>query len=157
MDNFKILKILFTSLYICFSMISCIGNNLLSKEKDTLDNFLNHYFLTWSKKDMKAYKDCFHKDARIQFIKSNGEVQNRNLDEFIAEQESSINSEDMEEIPLSKKINIYGNKAVAVVNWKLMIKSRFGTDNYIGKDHFFLTNMDGQWKIVSLIFYEEKK
>lgn len=157
MENLK--KIIFLFVFLtCLFLFSCIDNNLLSDEKKqaSIDRFISRYFKTWSNKDIHSYKNCFHEGAVIQFIRSDGGLITQKLEQFINEQEKLFQSFDMVEIPLSKKIEIYNKNAAVTVQWKLTTISSQNQKIYTyGYDHFLLTYIDGQWKIVSLVFYEE--
>lgn len=122
-------------------------------DKKEIENTLDLYFSSWSKANMNEYKNLFHDTAMIQFD-SGFDIKTEFLEEFIAGQtyahKNSISK--MTEIPISKKIQIESNKAQAIVRWKLTSESR----EQFGFDYFTLVKIKNKWKIVHLIFHNDR-
>jgi pyroglutamyl-peptidase len=113
--------------------------------------FVNRYFRTWSEQDMKGYNDCFMSDACIQFIDPRGRLHTYPRQEFIANQRDYHRNAPhrAKEVPESTHIRFEAKLARAVVYWKLTAGPRTET----GYDHFTLMKYEGDWRIVSLVFY----
>jgi pyroglutamyl-peptidase len=111
--------------------------------------FVETYFRTWSNRQMDAYAECFHSDAVIQFIDSQGRARNQSKEPFCAEQRSVQSTSPAVEVPTSIDIRFEAKLARAVVAWKLTQGRRVET----GYDHFTLIKLGGRWRIVNLVFY----
>jgi len=116
---------------------------------ESINAFLDQYFLSWSKGDMAAYKNCFHSKATIVFLdRSNTPATTYPVDSFIRTQEEAHQKSlaSMKEIPLDKQIAIAGNVSQATVRWKLFKGDKIIT----GVDLFTLVLTSGKWKILHL-------
>ncbi len=127
-----------------------------SNEKNDLreiESALDLYFSSWSKANMIEYKNLFHDSAMIQFD-SGFEIKTEFLEEFIVGQiyahKTSLSK--MTEIPINKKIQIESGKAQAIVRWKLTSENR----EQMGYDYFTFVKIKNKWKIVHLIFHNDK-
>ena len=115
----------------------------------SVDAFIDHYFSSWSNRDMGAYKDCFHPQANIVFLdRTNNLHASFSLDAFVRTQEEAHQKSlvSMREIPLNKRITIAGKMSQAAVRWKLTK----GRHTVTGVDLFTLVSTSGQWKILYL-------
>lgn len=115
--------------------------------------FLEHYFATWTAKDMDAYGACFHPSARITFVGPKGSVQSDGLTDFLHGQRLSHAqaATPMTEVPTEMKIISAERVTQAWVRWKLTK----GGETVTGVDCFTLIKTDSGWKIVSLVFYND--
>ncbi len=115
--------------------------------------FLEHYFATWSAKEMDAYGDCFHPQARVMFVSKDGSVDSQGLSDFLYGQKlgHEKSAEPMVEKPLT--MEIMGDAVVvqAKVTW-LLTKGKAETR---GVDYFTLKREGGGWKIAALVFYNQ--
>lgn len=123
------------------------------EDKKEIENFLDLYFSSWSKANMVQYKSLFHENALIQFD-SGFEIKTENLEDFIEGQKYAhkFATSKMTEIPISKKIQFDSNKAQAIVRWKLSSNEK----EQLGFDYFTLLKIKNQWKIIHLIFHNDK-
>ena len=135
-------------------IILFLFSNLFSQETDkkNIEDFIDTYFKTWSAADMNGYKNCFHPNATIHFERS-GSITEDKLEDFILGQTLAHKQSDkqLKEIPLSKRIMQEGNKALVIVNWKLLSDKKETT----GYDYFTLIKVKGKWKIIYLIFHND--
>ncbi|MEO8204942.1 MAG: nuclear transport factor 2 family protein [Chthoniobacterales bacterium] len=121
----------------------------------SIHEFLNHYFQTWSTKDMAGYGACFDPTAMIYFIRDGQVLLRQGKPDFIAGQADVLKAETqpIEEQAENIDILVDNDVAYARVRWK-MTK---GTVTKHGYDHFVLLHTKGGWQITSLTFYEIPK
>ncbi len=114
---------------------------------------LNHYFNTWSQRDMEGYGKCFDPQARILFVAKNGDVVSEGVTDFLHGQKLGHEqaASPMSERPLEIKIQGDALIAQAAVKWVLTK----GSKEERGTDFFTLRRVGDEWKIVSLVFYAE--
>lgn len=122
-------------------------------EEAAVRQFLEHYFATWSARDMDAYAACFHPSARIVLIAPGGTVRSDGLTDFLHGQRlaHAQAGTPMTETPTEMKIISDNRSAQASVRWKLFK----GSEVVTGTDCFTLIKTDSGWKIVSLVFYND--
>ncbi len=119
-----------------------------------VEEFIRRYFRTWSSQDMKGYGECFLENSTIQFIDSEGKVEQFALPAFLANQGEILRAgQNQNEVPESIDIRFESNLARVVVYWKLTV----GPREVFGYDHFTLLKRNGKWGIVNLVFYETKQ
>jgi hypothetical protein len=146
-----------TSLLSCLLLlIGCFrGKQGTDTEKQLLNNLISGYFSSWSKPDMEAYKRCFHPKASIYFIDSSGNPHYSLLEEFIAGQEKAHQSarERLSERPTHTSVVVRGRIAHAVVRWEL----HQGSKSITGTDYFTFIKTDLGWRILGLLFENDKQ
>jgi hypothetical protein len=137
---------------ICYLARFGTGRNQPSSD---LREFLDTYFSTWSAQDMAGYKAHFHANAQIVYMENGHVVSALGRDPFIEQQtlghkNSSVR---MTESMTSCEVLQDGKAANVSARWELKKgdKSITGTDLYT-----VIRDPAGQWKIVSLVFYEDK-
>lgn len=113
--------------------------------------FLNTYFSTWTAKDMDAYGACFHPQARILLLESDGKVISQGLTDFLHEQKMAhqLAKDKLVEKPLEMRIQGDMRAVQAEVTWVLTK----GSTEIRGTDFFTLKREGNGWKIVALVFY----
>lgn len=136
-----------------FFLVTCSKNGGAHPDETAVATFLDHYFASWSAKDMEAYGECFHSQARIGFVMPDGEPHTEGLTDFLHGQKLSHaqSTEPMNEVPTDKKITMDSRVAQAAVRWRLTKGSEIVT----GTDFFTLVKTSGGWRIVSLVFYND--
>jgi pyrrolidone-carboxylate peptidase len=122
-----------------------------SPEEAEIRKFIDRYFDTWSKQDMRGYGDCFSPAAVVQFIDAEGRTATRGKGEFLATQIAyqGNTKNPADERPVKVEIAIEAKLARALVYWKLVAGQRVE----YGYDHFTLGKENGRWKILNLVFY----
>jgi pyroglutamyl-peptidase len=124
------------------------------RQQDIKDikEFINRYFSTWSKQDMKGYDACFLPDAVIQHIDAKGRITTTPRVQFIASQRNYHRNSPVRTIEVPESIDVRFEKTLArvVVFWRLTAGSKRVETGY---DHFTLMRHEGQWRIVNLVFY----
>ena len=119
-----------------------------------LDNLISAYFSSWSKADMQAYKSCFHPKASVYYLDSSGNPRHYLLEEFIAGQTKAhlAGSKPLTERPTKTTLAMQGRLAQAEVRWQLQQGSATAT----GTDYFIFAKTDTGWKILSLVYEQDK-
>lgn len=104
---------------------------------------------------MQAYSRCFHPKASVYFIDSSGDPHHYLLDVFINGQKNArlLGPKPMIERPTQSSVEVRGRIAHAVVRWELQEGSAYHT----GTDYFTFTKTIEGWKILSLIYEQDKK
>ena len=147
-------KTIYVLLFLSFFTSACHQQNQKNISSD-IKPFLQKYFNSWSKNDMKSYRSCFHKDAVIVYIK-NGTVANKqNLRSFIKGQSSYLATAagKVRESMTSFSATEDDKSAAVIVKWLFEEK---GKPSGTGIDHFLLIrDKDKKWKIVSLVWYKD--
>lgn len=115
-----------------------------------LEADIERYFSTWSRQDMEGYKACFLSGATIHFVDSAGNAHVSHLGDFIEGQRNAHrqSSVPMQEKPTRIECDVGNKIARAAVHWELRAGSRVNT----GIDYFTFVKVQGQWRIVSLVF-----
>lgn len=116
--------------------------------------FIDRYFSTWSARDMDGYGSCFHPSARIVFVSHGGGLQADTLTDFLHGQRLAHAQSDqpMTESATDIKLEGDGRLTQATVRWRLVK----GAEVVTGTDCFTLVKTDGGWKIISLVFNNDK-
>ncbi|MFZ2087162.1 MAG: nuclear transport factor 2 family protein [Desulfobaccales bacterium] len=124
-------------------------------EEQVLARLISEYFSSWSKPDMQAYKNCFHAQASVYFIDASGNPHKYSLEEFIAQQEKAhlAATAPMTEKPTQSTIEVRGRTAQALVRWELLKSGTTAT----GTDYFTFLKTAAGWKILTLVFEQDKK
>ena len=146
-----------------FSLFACLlplaggalGEPGTGAEERLLHELISTYFSSWSKPDMSVYKSCFHPQATVYFLDAAGKPHRSLLDEFVAGQErvQHQGARPMTERPTHTSLAVYGRLARAEVRWELHRNGATAT----GTDFFTFLKTDTGWKIISLIFEQDKK
>jgi hypothetical protein len=120
-----------------------------------LKEFLDTYFSTWSAKDMAGYKAHFHASAQIIYMADGRALSVLGREPFIEQQTLShqTSSTPMTERMTSCEVLEDGKAASVSAKWELKKGDKLitGVDRYT-----VIRDLAGQWKIVSLVFYEDK-
>jgi hypothetical protein len=144
------------SLFACLLPLSggALGEPGTGDEERLLHDLISVYFSSWSKPDMSVYKSCFHPQATVYFLDAAGKAHRSLLDEFVAGQErvQLQRPKPMTERPTHTTLSLHGRLARAEVRWEL---HRNGTTE-TGTDFFTFLKTDTGWKIISLIFEQDK-
>jgi pyroglutamyl-peptidase len=122
------------------------------QDRKDIKEFIERYFSTWSKQDMKGYDACFMPDACIQHIDPKGRISTMPRVQFIASQRNYHRTSPVRTTEVAESVDIRFEEKLArvVVFWKLTAGRRVET----GYDHFTLMRHEGQWRIVNLVFYQ---
>ncbi len=137
-------------------LMGCSGGKPDTGADDqALAKLISHYFSSWSKPDMPAFQGCFHDKASVYFIDSSGNPRHYLLGEFIASQEQAHREAraPMSERPTKSTITVHGRTAQAVVRWELTK----GDARVTGTDYFTFLKTGKEWKILSLVFEQDKQ
>jgi ketosteroid isomerase-like protein len=119
-----------------------------------VEEMVRRYFRTWSNQDMKGYGECFHPKGTVQFVDSQGQIDSFAAPAFVDYQARLVRTNNPQtETPESIEITFEGKLCRAVVFWKL----KGGGREVTGYDHFTLTQQNGKWKIVNLVYYESDR
>lgn len=145
------------------SLLACVwlatgcssGEAETGPDQQLVGELIRHYFSSWSKPDLPAYAGCFHPQASIYFIDPSGKPHFFPLDKFIAEQKKAhlTATEPLIERPTHSTIEVRGRLAHATVRWELNINKTSQT----GTDFFTLVKTGQGWKILTLVFEQDKK
>jgi pyroglutamyl-peptidase len=120
-------------------------------KQQEIKEFIGRYFSTWSAADMKGYDACFLPDAVIQHIDGQGRLSTTARVDFIASQRDYHRTAPHKTTEVAESIDIRVEEKLVrvVVFWKLTAGPRLE----YGYDHFTLLKLNGQWRIVNLVFY----
>lgn len=131
------------------------GAQGVTPEEQMVGKLISAYFSSWSKPDMEAYRRCFHPQASVYFIDASGNPHRYQLDTFISAQEKAhrLAAAPMVEKPTHSSIDMRGRVARALVRWQL----DKGKDSITGTDFFTFIKTDLGWKILSLVYEQDKK
>jgi hypothetical protein len=151
------------TLALLFLLLACLllaagaggGEQGAKSEEQQLGDLISHYFSSWSKADMAAYGNFFHPQASIYFIDKAGRPYFRPLEEFLAAQGKAQLSgkEPMTEKPTQTTLEVRGRIARVAVRWEL----HKGSATITGTDYFTFLKTDAGWKILNLVFEQDKK
>jgi hypothetical protein len=122
-------------------------------DEKAVHSHLEHYFATWSAQDMEGYESCFHPQARITFV-SGGQIGTEGLTDFLFGQRMSHQQakSPMKEVPKEMKITVANDIAQCSVRWELQKTE----GNVTGTDLFTLARSGDGWKIVALVWEQNK-
>lgn len=135
------------------AFVDCSGPECASQQTKIHD-FVVHYFKAWSDRDMEAYERCFFPGASVQYLNPKETLDTIPLKSFLEGQRAFLKGSPPRTMEFAEKIDIRfeGELARAVVYWVF----RSGEKIEHGYDHFTLRRMDGEWRILNLLFYEAK-
>ncbi|MFW6122740.1 MAG: nuclear transport factor 2 family protein [Thermodesulfobacteriota bacterium] len=124
-------------------------------EERLLGELISEYFSSWSKPDMPAFQKCFHPRAAVYFIDTSSNLHSFQLDNFIDGERKAhlLSAEPLVEKPTRSSITVSGRLAHARVGWEL----HQGSTIITGTDYFTFIKTDQGWKIVSLVYEQDKK
>lgn len=127
--------------------------SLKAGERENVRAAVNHYFESWSAKDMAAYQACFHPDAVISYVSGDGQLIRSMLNPFIESQRLAHASSQfaMKEIPVKIEETLSENFASALVHWELTTATKVKK----GVNVFTFVKEGDKWKIASLVFGDE--
>ena len=128
-----------------FSVQTAVAQD--ANEFEAVTTTLNYYLDGGTNNDFNTLKQAFHPDASMQFITGEGEHQNVNALEFFGSRMKPGPKSDRQTRITSIEIN--GTAASA------RIEIDYETFRFI--DYMNLLKIDGEWKIVSKIFYRESR
>jgi hypothetical protein len=144
------------SLFTCLLPLSgaALGEPVTGDEERLLHDLISTYFSSWSQADMSVYKSCFHPQATVYFLDAAGKPHRSWLDEFVAGQEriQLQRPKPMTEKPTHTTLSVCGRLARGEVRWELHKNGATAT----GTDFFTFLKTDTGWKIISLIFEQDK-
>ncbi len=131
-------------------LIDCIMSTsfLLAQQSDEelVKKTVSYYLDGGTNNDFETIKKAFHKDARMKYIK-NGSYQEVNAIDFFKRVIKPDPKQNRETSIAS--ISVSGNAANAVLKIKY---SSFSFTDYMS-----LLKINGEWKVVSKIFFRDKK
>ena len=127
-------------LFTCWSMIG------QTTEYEKVAKTVNYYLNGGTNNDYKTLIKAFHKDAEVKFINDDQELESKKAIDFFGGMKPGPKSNRKTRIA---NINITGHAA----NAHLVIEF----PDFEFNDYMTLLKIDGQWKIVTKIFYGEKK
>ncbi len=121
---------------------------LLAQQSDEelVKKTVSYYLDGGTNNDFETIKKAFHKDARMKYIK-NGSYQEVNAIDFFKRVIKPDPKQNRETSIAS--ISVSGNAANAVLKIKY---SSFSFTDYMS-----LLKINGEWKVVSKIFFRDKK
>ena len=110
-----------------------------------LEETLQHYLEGGTNGDLERLTKAFHPDAQMKFVRD-GQYQEMPIKEYLANVKTGQKANRKTRIVL---VDVTGNAATA------RTESEYDTFKFI--DYFNLLEINGEWKIVSKIFYREEK
>ncbi len=131
---------------ICSLIFILIGFFVVAQESDysAIEKTVHYYLDGGTNNDYETLKKAFHKDARMQFI--GGEYKNVNALEFFSGMKPGPKQDRTTRVV---SIDVTGSAASA------QLQIDYPTFSFI--DYMHLLKIDGEWKIVSKIFYRQAK
>jgi len=133
----------------------CGAEKGANADQQQLKSLISGYFASWSKPDMAAYKASFHPLAAIYFVDAGGKPHYAQLEKFIAWQEQAHQEAGgrLSEKPTDISLAVHGRLAQAAVRWELHKGNAVET----GTDYFMFIKTEAGWRILTLIFEQDKK
>lgn len=133
----------------------CGAEKGANADHQQLKSLISGYFASWSKPDMEAYKACFHPKAAIYFVDAGGNPHYAQLEKFITWQEQAHQEAGgrLSEKPTHISLTVHGRLAQAAVRWEL----HKGSTAVTGTDYFMFIKTEAGWRILTLIFEQDKK
>jgi hypothetical protein len=126
-----------------------------AQASDDLKKFLDTYFSTWSAQDMKGYQSHFHANAQVIYVQEGRVTSALGREAFIEQQTLCHQSANVRMTEKMTSCDVLEDEKAASVSarWELKKgdKAVTGTDRYT-----VIRDPAGEWKIVSLVFYEDK-
>lgn len=130
---------------LCFALIFTIGLQAQESDLQLVEKTLNFYLEGGTNNDFEMLKKAFHETATMRFVGE--EYKEVNAIDFFKKGMKA--GPKQERITRIVAISITGNAA----NAQLEIK--YPTFTFI--DYMNMLKVDGEWKIVSKIFYKDEK
>lgn len=141
-------------LAIALILVACVSRE--RRPSAGLKVFLDTYFSTWSARDMAGYKAHFDPAAQIYYMEKGKVLTHLPLEPFIAQQ---AQAHAVSRVPMSEDMTacrvLEDEKAASVsARWRL----KRGSEIITGLDRYTLIrDAQGNWKIISLVFYEDER
>lgn len=148
------LSIVFVVILLLNGVISRAQKNADSPEHLVTGLYKMLTISTTTLPDWDKVKDCFHPKAIIILRSTLTESKELDVDEFIADFQNFIDNSDVVKQGFSESVlncegEIFGNTAWYSVVYEAKIQ---GTNRKnTGVDHFSLADLNGEWKIVSIV------
>jgi hypothetical protein len=98
--------------------------------------------------DVESLKQAFYPDAKLFFVKKNGQIGQLTQTEWYQGFSKSAGKEEQGDLQIAS-IDIAGNIA------SVKVEEDYPTSHYT--DYVSLLKLDGQWKIVNKVFYAQSK
>jgi len=136
------MKIIFSALLLC--LVTTLGAQ--SEDYLAVSKTINYYLEGGTNSDYNTLIKAFHTDAEVKFINDQKELQSKKASDFFGGMKIGPKSNRKTRIA---NINISGTAASA----HLVIELPDGEIN----DYMILLKIDGVWKIVTKIYYGEKR
>ena len=118
-------------------------------EKEAVKVPLNNYIKAQATGDQEAARKAFHTDGNLIWINKDGRYTTRTFSEFVAGFNGKPAADEDKRKRAIETIDVAGNAASA------RIVLDYPTVRFI--DYMSLLKIDGEWKIVSKVFYSEPK
>ena len=125
---------------------SCSFVTAQSNDFKSIATTLNYYLDGGTNNDYSTLIKAFHKDAEVKFINDNNEIESKKAKEFFGGMKPGPKSNRKTRIA---NINVTGHAA----NAHIVIEF----PDFEFNDYMTLLKVNGEWKIVTKIFFGEKK
>jgi hypothetical protein len=122
------------------------------EEKKAIEKIVHSYFELWSTGKIDEYGDLFAETAAIQYLSDGNELTTLGLVPFLHEQRQlQVDPRSRsKEAPVNIEIKFGSRLARAKVFYKLT----FAEETSYGYDHFTFAKVEGDWRIVHLLYYD---
>lgn len=140
-----------TKLYLSVAFVLCVFASSAAAqtdEKEAVKVPLNNYIKAQATGDQEAARKAFHTDGNLIWIKD-GKYTTRSFAEFVAGFNGKPAADEDKRKRAIESIDVAGNAASA------RIVLDYPTVRFV--DYMSLLKIDGEWKIVSKVFYAEPK
>ena len=128
-----------------FAQVSSAQGKSTDLARAKLEETLQHYLEGGTNGDLERLTKAFHPDAQMKFVRD-GQYREMPIKEYLSNVKVGQKANRKTRIVL---VDITGNAATA------RTESEYDTFTFI--DYFNLLEINGEWKIVSKIFYREEK
>lgn len=136
------MRFIITGIFVCLS----IGLFAQAKEYEAVAKTVNYYLEGGTNNDLATLLKAFHEEAEVKFINDQNELESKTVKDFFGGMKPGPKSNRKTRVA---NINISGNAATA----HLVIEMPDLEFN----DYMTLLKINGEWKIITKIFYGEKK
>ncbi len=117
-------------------------------EEAAVRQTINHYLHGLKFNDVESLKQAFYPDAKLFFVKKNGQMGQLTQAQWYDGFSKSAGKEEKGDLQIAS-IDIAGNIA------SVKVEEEYPTSHYT--DYVSLLKLDGQWKIVNKVFYATSK
>ncbi len=128
-----------------FALVQPVKAQSDDQVRAKLEQTLQHYLEGGTEGNLERLTQAFHPDAQMKYLR-NGQYQEVPIREYLANVKIGQRAKRKTRIVL---VDIAGDAATARTESKY--------DTFIFIDYFNLLLINGEWKIVSKIFYREEK